>query len=255
MNNIEIIGVIPARYSSQRLPAKPLIDLLGKTMIQRVYEQAKKATLLSRVVVATDDSRIEEAVRKFRGEVMMTARDIKSGSDRVAAVAAGIPGEIYVNIQGDEPLISPQMIDEAVRVVADDPHAGIGTLVKRITNPLELKNPSIVKVVIDASGYALYFSRAAIPYVRGVDDQTQWLSHGPFLKHVGIYVFRSEALKAYATMVESPLEKSEKLEQLRLLEHGFRIRVGRTEHESIPVDTPEDADLVRTLLKQKQPTN
>jgi len=192
-----VIAVIPARYASQRLPAKPLVDLLGKSMIQRVYERVSLASLPSSVVVATDDERIADAVRKFGGEVKMTSSDIKSGSDRVAAVAQKLPGEIYVNVQGDEPLIAPEMVDEAVRVLLDDPTAQVGTLVRRIESADDLVNPAVVKVVMSSMHNALYFSRAAIPVVRDIDDKALWLNKHTFYKHVGIYVFRRDFLLSY----------------------------------------------------------
>lgn len=244
-----VVAVIPARYGSQRLPAKPLVDLCGKTMIQRVYEQASMASLLSQVVVATDDDRIAAAVRSFGGEVIMTSDSIKSGSDRVAAVAGVLPAEIFVNIQGDEPLIPPQMIDEAVRVVLDDPGADVGTLVRRIDSPAELLNPAVVKAVLSADRTALYFSRSVIPTVRDEVDQTQWLRLHTFYKHVGIYVFRRTFLLEYPSLPESALERAEKLEQLRILEHGYRIKVGITNFESISVDTQEDVGRVIEVLK------
>lgn len=246
-----IIAVIPARYASQRLPAKPLVDLLGKTMIQRVYEQVRKASLPTKVVVATDDQRIADAVRAFGGDVMMTSPDIKSGSDRVAAVAREIPGEIFVNVQGDEPLIAPAMIDEAISVVLNEPTASVGTLVKKIDSLDDLLNPAVVKVVLSLGHDALYFSRTAIPFLRDVKDQSQWLSSHAFFKHVGIYVFRKDFLMSYAAMPESGLERAERLEQLRILERGFRIKVGITEHDSVPIDTPEDVRRVVDLLRTK----
>lgn len=247
-----IVGVIPSRYASQRLPAKALVDLLGKPMVQRVYEQAVKARLLNRVVVATDDGRIADAVRRFGGETVMTSPDIKSGSDRVAAVAAKIKGDIFVNVQGDEPLIAPQMIDEAVRVVLKDKNAIVGTLVKRIESAEELENPGVVKVVVSKDGYGLYFSRSAIPHVRDEADASKWLGHQHFYKHFGIYVFRRNFLLKFAKMKPTQLEKSEKLEQLRILENGYRIKVGITKYDSIPVDTQEDADRVISLLRAQQ---
>jgi len=244
-----VVAVIPARYASQRLPAKPLIDLLGKSMIQHVYEQASKASLLSQVVVATDDDRIAAAVRAFGGEVIMTSSEIRSGSDRVAAIASVLPAEIFVNVQGDEPLIAPQMIDEAIRVVLDDPEADVGTLARKIDSPADLQNPAVVKVVLSADRTALYFSRSVIPFVRDEADQSQWLQRQTFYRHVGIYVFRRSFLLKYPSLSESLLERSEKLEQLRILEHGFRIKVGITNFESISVDTQEDVGRVIEVLK------
>jgi 3-deoxy-manno-octulosonate cytidylyltransferase (CMP-KDO synthetase) len=244
-----VVAVIPARYASQRLPGKPLVDLLGKPMIQRVYEQAKRARLLDRVVVATDHQRIVGVVQAFGGDVIMTSADIKSGSDRVAAVARVIDGDIFVNVQGDEPLIAPDMIDQAVRVVLDDLKAQVGTLAKKIDSLADLQNPSVVKVVVGPDSNALYFSRSTIPFVRDEADQKKWLTHQTFLKHIGIYVFRKEFLLKYSQLRESPLERAERLEQLRILEHGFHIKVGITNYDSIPIDTKEDVEKVIRLLK------
>ncbi len=247
-----IIAVIPARYASQRLPAKPLVDLLGKPMIQRVYEQVRRASLPTGIVVATDDGRIADVVRGFGGNVMMTSPDIKSGSDRVAAAAREMPGDIFINVQGDEPLIAPAMIDEAVRVVLNDPAVSVGTLVKKIDSVDDLLNPAVVKVVVNIGLDALYFSRTAIPFLRDIGDQSHWLNSHTFFKHVGLYVFRKDFLLGYAAMPESSLERAERLEQLRILERGFRIKVGITQHDSVPIDTPEDVQRVVELLRAKR---
>ena len=246
-----VIAVIPARYASQRLPGKPLIDLLGKPMIQRVYDQVRQAGLPSQVIVATDDERIASVVKGFGGDVVMTSPSIKSGSDRVAAVAREVPGDIFINVQGDEPLIAPEMIDEAVRVIADDTTAVVGTLVKKIESTEELFNPSIVKVVISETGTALYFSRSAIPFLRDVNDQSKWLQHHTFYKHIGMYVFRKDFLRSYSSVPESILERAERLEQLRILEHGYAMKVGVTRFESVPIDTQEDVRRVIQLLQRK----
>ncbi|MEX0602120.1 MAG: 3-deoxy-manno-octulosonate cytidylyltransferase [Bacteroidota bacterium] len=243
-----IVAVIPARYSSQRLPAKPLIDLLGKPMVQRVYEQATRASLVGKVVVATDDERIASVVRDFGGEAILTPSSIRSGSDRVAAVALKTEGDIFVNVQGDEPLIPPAMIDEAVRTLLEDDRAVAGTLAKNIVSHEELLNPAVVKVVMDVNGYALYFSRSAVPFFRDEPQQTLWPTRMTYYKHIGIYVFRRSFLAAFARMPESTLEAAEKLEQLRILENGYSIKVGITEHDSIPIDTQEDVERVRRLL-------
>jgi 3-deoxy-manno-octulosonate cytidylyltransferase (CMP-KDO synthetase) len=245
------IGVIPARYASTRLPAKPLVDLLGKPMVQRVYEQAKRAAMLDRVVVATDDARIVDAVNRFGGEVILTSPDIKSGSDRVAAVAEKIPGDLYVNVQGDEPLMPPQMIDEAVALMHDDTEAVLGTLARRIDSASDLSNPATVKVVVSAEGRALYFSRSPIPYVRDDANIAAWTGRHRFLKHIGLYVFRARFLRTFVQLPESALERAERLEQLRVLENGFAIRVGITEYDSIPVDTPADVERVITILNTR----
>ena len=245
-----IVGVIPARYASERLPAKPLVDLLGKPMIQRVYEQAKKARMLSRVVVATDDVRIEKAVSNFGGDVMLTSPEIKSGSDRVAAVASKIDGDIFINIQGDEPLIASEMIDQAAQLLLDDVSAPVATLVKKIDSVVDLLNSNVVKVILNHEMCGLYFSRTAIPYVRDQANIATWLDHCVFYKHIGLYVFRSDFLKRYAQLPISNLEKAEKLEQLRILEAGYKIKIGITNFDSIPIDTPDDVERVVSILRQ-----
>jgi 3-deoxy-manno-octulosonate cytidylyltransferase (CMP-KDO synthetase) len=245
-----VVGVIPARYASQRLRAKPLVDLLGKPMIQRVYEQAKKAGMLDRVVVATDDVRIEKAVELFGGKVILTSPDIKSGSDRVAIIASQTDGDIFVNIQGDEPLIAPEMIDQAVNVLINDPSASVGTLVKVINSKEDLLNPNVVKVVLSSELYGLYFSRAAIPFIRDEKDTGLWIEHHAFYKHIGLYVFRRDFLMQYSQLPASKLEKAEKLEQLRIIEAGHKIKAGITTFDSIPIDTPEDVERVVSILQQ-----
>lgn len=251
MSAPRVVGVIPARYASQRLPAKPLLDLLGKTMVQRVYEQAKKATRLHRVMVATDDERIAKVVHDFGGEVIITPPEIKSGSDRVAAVAANDDGDIYVNIQGDEPLIAPQMIDQVAEILINDAVAVVGTLARKINTSIELSNPGVVKVVVDRNSNALYFSRSTIPYVRDEQNPLKWVERKTFYKHIGLYVFRKDFLLQFSQTPESNLEQSEKLEQLRILENGYNIKVGITEYDSLPVDTLADAERVIAILKEQ----
>ncbi|MCR4439296.1 MAG: 3-deoxy-manno-octulosonate cytidylyltransferase [bacterium] len=245
------VGIIPARWDSSRFPGKPLADIAGKPMIQWVYGRAQRAALLSQVIVATDDERIEEAVRAFGGEVAMTPRKVASGTDRVALVARDMPVEIVVNIQGDEPLIEPGSIDQAVRLLIDDPEAVVGTLAREVRNPEELTDPNTVRVVLDRKGYALYFSRAAIPFVRDCPNPEEWLDHATFYNHIGLYVFRRSFLLKYATLPQTPLEKVEKLEQLRILEHGFRIRVGITNSVPLCVDTPADLERVREEVRNR----
>jgi 3-deoxy-manno-octulosonate cytidylyltransferase (CMP-KDO synthetase) len=243
--------VIPARYASERLPGKPLADILGKPMIQRVYEQVRQAALITRVIVATDDERIASVVRGFGGEAVMTPVECRSGSDRVALVARAMEDlEIVVNVQGDEPLLVPATIDEAVRPLIADPTIEVGTLVRKIEDPLEIDNPGIVKVTLDRRGFCLYFSRSPIPYVRG-HAKDFWVTHQTFYKHVGLYVFRRKFLLTYASLAPTPLEEAEQLEQLRILEHGHRIRATVTTYDSIHVDTPEDLDRVRLLAEQQ----
>ncbi len=245
------IGIIPARWESSRFPGKPLADIAGKPMIQWVYERAQRAALLSQVIVATDDERIEQAVRSFGGEVVMTPRRVASGTDRVALVARDMPVEVVVNIQGDEPLIEPASIDQAVRLLIDDPEAVVGTLAREVTSAEELADPNTVRVVIDRKGYALYFSRAAIPFVRDSSSPGEWLRRATFYNHIGLYVFRRSFLLKYASLPQTPLEQAEKLEQLRILEHGFRIRVGITNSVPLCVDTPADLERVREEVRRR----
>lgn len=252
MSNPNIVAIIPARYGSTRLHAKPLIDLCGKPMIQRVYEQVKKSSLVNNIIVATDHSDIASVVSKF-GEVIMTPSDIKSGSDRIAYVAKDLKNaEIVVNVQGDEPLIPPQMIDAAVQPMLDDESIQVATIVKPISKSEELFDPGVVKVVLDKQNFALYFSRSPIPHLREEKDKAIWHHRHQFYKHFGIYVFRKSFLLQFTELKETALEQAEKLEQLRILEHGFRIKVTITEHDSIAVDTAEDADKVRRLLEKNK---
>ena len=246
---MKIIGIIPSRYASQRLPAKSLADIHGKPMVQRVYERAKQSRLLTDVIIATDDERIASAVKKFGGNAAMTPQSIQSGSDRVAFVARSLDADIIVNVQGDEPLIEPAMIDETIQLLIDDAAAVVGTAVKKITLLDELLTPNVVKVVIDKNNYALYFTRSLVPFVRDSQEVTDWLKRAVFYKHFGIYVYRGSFLQQYASLPPTLLEQAEKLEQLRILEHGFRIKVAITEFDSIPVDTQEDLDRVSAKFK------
>jgi 3-deoxy-manno-octulosonate cytidylyltransferase (CMP-KDO synthetase) len=239
-----VVGIIPARWASSRFPGKPLVDLLGKPMIQHVYERSRQARTLERLVVATDDDRIFQAVRAFGGEVVMTRADHPTGTDRLAEAAAGMDAEIIVNIQGDEPLIEPEVIDAAAQPLLDDPSIPMGTLRARITDPEALHNPNVVKVVVDRQGFALYFSRALIPYARDKD-----VSEVTYYYHPGLYVYRKEFLLKYASLPPTPLELTEKLEQLRALEHGYRIKVVETAHHPVSVDRPEDVEHVVRLMR------
>lgn len=238
-----IAAIIPARYGSTRLPGKPLVALAGKPMVQHVYERARRAKLVNRILVATDDRRVAEAVKRFGGEAVMTPGELPSGSDRVAYVAKKLDSAtIIVNVQGDEPLLEPAMIDQAIQLLVDDPTVQVGTLVKWSESAEEFLNPNIVKVVLDEQGFALYFSRAPVPFHR--DGRT----FDGFYKHIGLYVYRREFLLKYISLPETNLERHEKLEQLRILQHGFRIKVAITEHDSIPVDTPDDVERVTAKL-------
>ncbi len=243
------IAIIPARYSSVRFPGKPLADIAGKPMIQHVVERARAASLIDGVVVAPDDDRIAGAVRKFGGRAVMTPACLATGTDRVAYAARELEeAEIVVNVQGDEPLILPEMIDQAVRPLREDTAMQAGTLVKRITEAAELGNPNVVKVVLDRCGRCLYFSRSPIPFGRD-GGQAQWTARHPYYKHIGLYVFRRDFLLQFAALEHTPLEQMEKLEQLRILEHGFGITAAVTTLDSVAVDTPADLERVRTLIR------
>ncbi|MDE3057273.1 MAG: 3-deoxy-manno-octulosonate cytidylyltransferase [Bacteroidota bacterium] len=248
-HSLKIVGIIPSRYASTRLPAKSLADICGKPMVQHVYERAKQSLLLTDVIVATDDGRIESAVKRFGGNVVMTPTTIRSGSDRIAYAAQSISADIIVNIQGDEPLIEPRMIDQTISILLDDAGAVVSTAVKRIVEGEDVFNPNIVKVVFDKNNYALYFSRSPIPYVRDEKHGVNWVDNVTFYKHFGIYVYRTEFLKKFSSFEPTMLERSEKLEQLRILENGFHIKVAVTEFDSVAVDTPEDLERVREKVK------
>lgn len=242
---MKILAVIPARYASTRFPGKPLISIAGKPMIERVWERARRASLVSQVIVATDDERIVKAVKSFGGEAVLTRPDHRSGTERVAEVAVAHPdAEIVVNVQGDMPLIEPAAIDAGIEAVRSDEDVRVGTLAVPITNPAEIMDPNVVKAVLDFDGNALYFSRAPIPWVRDRGGPV----HAKHLKHVGLYVFRREALLEFATFPQGDVERIEQLEQLRWLENGYRIRVAETEYKSVEVDTPEDVKRVEQLL-------
>lgn len=239
---MKILGVIPARYGSSRFPGKPLTDILGKPMILRVYEQAKKCILLDDLIVATDDERIADCIRSFKGNVMMTAETLNSGTERCNAVVTNLPGEkqfdVVINIQGDEPFIDPQQIAQLAGCFLSE-DVLIGTLVKKITQVEDLTNPNVVKVVFDKNHKALYFSRFPIPYLRGTDPG-DWLHGTDYYKHIGIYGYRTAILNKITYLPVSPLEKAESLEQLRWLGHGYPIHVKETDYESIAIDTPGD---------------
>lgn len=237
-----ILGVIPARYASSRFPGKALVPIDGKPMVQHVWERASMARYLSRVVVATDDDRIRDAVRSFGGQARMTREDHLSGTDRAAEVASAEDAEIVVNIQGDEPFLDPAAIDLAAAALVEDPSLPMGTLKKRIEIPDEIGNPNVVKVVTDRQGNAIYFSRCPIPYVRGS------ALPGAHYKHIGLYVYRRDFLLGYSQLPVGPLEQAERLEQLRALENGYSIRVVETDYESLGVDTPQDLERISGFL-------
>ena len=237
---MKILGIIPARYASTRFPGKPLVSIKGKTMIQRVYEQAKQCTSLNQVVVATDDSRIYDHVLDFGGQVIMTSPNHQSGTDRCAEVALSYDDyDAVINIQGDEPFINPNQIDKLANCI--DTGADIATLVKKITTNNELFNQNTPKVLINTMAEAIYFSRATIPLIRG-QEQEKWLAHYQYFKHIGIYGYRLPILKEITKLPPSPLEIAEGLEQLRWIENGYCIKVAETEYETFAIDTPEDLE-------------
>jgi len=240
---MKVIGVIPARYKSTRLEGKPLADIHGKPMVQHVYENARRASTLDSVVVATDDARICEAVRRFGGDVVMTKPEHTCGTERVAEVAAASDAAIVVNVQGDEPLLDPRMIDECVRALQENEGAGLATVVKKV-GEAAYHDPAVVKTVRDTRGRALYFSRSLIPYPR---------HHTPgfeVFEHVGLYAYRKDCLMKLSQMPPTPLEQIEGLEQLRALENGIAIQAVETSctGELVSVDTPEDLERVRQIL-------
>jgi len=241
-SNTVVIGVIPARYGSTRLPAKALAMIHGKPMIQHVYERCLKAKLLSEVLVATDDKRIFDAVINFGGNVVMTSKTHKSGTDRIGEAIKNIKCDVVVNIQGDEPMIAPDNIDKAIKPLIQDKSINVATLCISISDKKEISNPNVVKVVLDSNSNALYFSRSVIPFNR---DTTK----SEYFKHIGLYVYRKDYLMKLIKMKPSRLELTEKLEQLRVLESGQKIKVIETEIESYSVDTPADLRKIRKLIK------
>jgi 3-deoxy-manno-octulosonate cytidylyltransferase (CMP-KDO synthetase) len=237
-----ILGVIPARFASSRFPGKALAPLAGKPILQHVYERASQARYISKLIIATDDDRIAKVARSFGAQVQMTRPDHLSGTDRVAEVASSDHAQVIVNIQGDEPLIDPGAIDAAALALLDDPDLPMATLKKRIEIPGEIDNPNVVKVVSNLAGDAIYFSRCPIPYLRDGSGIVHY-------KHIGLYVYRREFLLAYSGLPVGPLEQAERLEQLRAIENGYRIRVVETEYESLGVDTPADLERIAALFE------
>jgi len=246
---LRFVGIIPARFASTRFPGKPLVDIGGKTMIQRVYEQVSKA--LSDVYVATDDQRIFDAVLAFGGKAIMTSNHHKSGTDRCFEAFSKLEEwfDVIINIQGDEPFIQPEQIIELQKCF-DEPETQIATLAKKVTEKdgFEfLSNPNNPKLVINKQNEALYFSRSVIPFVRGKEPKN-WISAHSYLKHVGIYAYRADILRELTLLEQSPLEIAESLEQLRWLENGYRIKVGFTDLETVGIDTPDDLEKVKGMF-------
>ena len=241
---MKAICVIPARYSSTRLPGKPLKLIAGVPMICRVYDRASKAKLIDKAIVATDDERIFKAVKEYGGEVMMTRADHPTGTDRLAEVAAAFADvDVIVNVQGDEPLIEPSLIDDLIRLFNEDPNLQMATVSTELKEETDINNPNNVKVISDLNGYALYFSRSVIPYPRNAGKSKVY-------KHIGIYAYRRDFLLKYSKMSPTPLEQSESLEQLRALENGYKIKVLRSDNQFIGVDTEEDLKLVNEIYKK-----
>ncbi|MGH9450762.1 MAG: 3-deoxy-manno-octulosonate cytidylyltransferase [Terriglobia bacterium] len=240
---LRILGVIPARYASSRFPGKALVPIAGKTMLQHVWERASQARYLTSLVIATDDERIRAAAQEFKAQVMMTRADHLSGTDRVAEAASASNAEIVVNIQGDEPLIDPAAIDAAVLGLLDRDDTPMSTLKKRIEREREIADPNVVKVVADAQDNAIYFSRSSIPYFRQGEPAV-------YFKHIGLYVYRRDFLLSYPDLPVGPLERAERLEQLRAIENGHKIHVAETEYESLGVDTLEDWERVAALFEK-----
>lgn len=250
----KVTAIIPARYASTRFPGKPLALLQGLPMIQHVCRRVAAATLVDRVIVATDDERILAAVQGFGGEAMLTRADHPTGTDRLAEVAGLLDSELIVNVQGDEPLIQPQMIDQAIRPLLDNADIEMGTLAAPLTRAEDFHSPHVVKVVRDLAGFALYFSRAPIPWPRDLSEEefAERLPQLAVWRHVGLYVYRRSLLLDYPHWPETPLEKLERLEQLRALERGVRLYVAETGWDSHGVDTPADLKRVEILMNEKK---
>lgn len=244
---MKFIGIIPARYASTRFPGKPLALLGGKPVIQHVYE--KVAAVLEASYVATDDERIYDVVKSFGGQVVMTRTDHKSGTDRIEEAIEKIGGEwdVVVNVQGDEPFVAKSQLDTICHCF-DDPTTQIATLGKPFESMEAVQNPNSPKIVVDNMGFAMYFSRSVIPYVRG-KEKSSWLTHYPFLKHLGIYAYRKDVLRQVTQLPQSSLEIAESLEQLRWLQNGFKIKVGTTDVETVGIDTPQDLERAEEFLK------
>jgi len=237
---MDVIGIIPARYGSTRFEGKVLADIHGKPMVQWVWEAAKKTKILDEVIVACDDKRVEDAVKSFGGKAAFTSKEHSSGTDRICEIINPLEVKVIVNIQADEPLVEPVMIENVARPLLEDPQINMTTLMKLIEEPQEIDDANVVKVVTDKQGFALYFSRSTIPYQRDKSVKTN------YYKHIGLYAYTKDFLFVFKNLPESNLERIEKLEQLRVLEAGFKIKVIETKISTIGVDTPEDLERVKT---------
>ncbi len=243
---MEVVGVIPARYSSTRFEGKVLADILGKPMLQHVWERAKEAHQLDELIIACDDERIASAAKGFGAKVVLTSKDHISGSDRLCEVVNPLDVKVVINIQGDEPLIHPTMIDKVARALLDDNSISMATIMKAIDDPEVINDPHVVKVVIDKNNFALYFSRSPIPHHAGNSE----IKLPVYFKHIGLYGYTKDFLFTYKNLPVSYLEKVERLEQLRVLEEGLRIKVIETKYDTIGVDTPEDLEKVKEYLRK-----
>ena len=242
---MNIIGIIPSRYNSTRFPGKSLVDINGKSMIQRVYEQAQKVKSFSKIIVATDDVRIEEHVKSFGGDVMMTSSEHQSGTDRCGEVVRKLTEnyDVVVNIQGDEPFIQPEQLEKLTEIFIDE-HTQIATLAIKLKNKEDIFNPNIVKVVFSISGNALYFSRNPIPFTRNISTEN-WIDSTSYFKHLGIYAYRSDILRKINAISPGKLEKAESLEQLRWIENDFKIKIVETDVDTIGIDIPQDLERIK----------
>ena len=247
---MKAVGIIPARLASTRLAQKVIVDICGKPMLQHVWERARKAGSLDEVIIAADDKTVADIARGFGAKVVFTSVDHRSGTDRLTEVVNPLDVKVLVNIQADEPLVHPAMINNLVMVLLENPDLVMATLIKRITDESDLQDPSVVKVVTDKNGFAMYFSRAAIPYNRQA-GQGSFLTQSHY-KHLGLYAYTKDFLFTFTNMPSSKLETIEKLEQLRVLENGYRIKTVETSYEMISVDTQEDLDKIRRLLQTER---
>lgn len=245
---MDVIGVIPARYSSTRFEGKVLADILGKPMLQHVWERAKQAKVLDDLIVACDDERVLAAAAGFGAKTVLTAKGHISGTDRIIEVVNPLDVKVVVNIQGDEPLIHPMMIDMAAQALLDDQTVSMATIMKKIEQAHDIANPDVVKVVVDKNNFALYFSRAAIPF----PARNSEVVSPAYYKHIGLYAYTKDFLFIYRNLPPSDLEKTEKLEQLRVLSEGYRIKVIETKYDTIGVDTPHDLEKVKEYLRQQE---
>ena len=254
---MKIVAVIPARWQSTRLKGKVLVKIKGKPMVQHVWERLKKAQEIDNIVIAVDKEKVKKAVESFGAKCILTSSEHPSGTDRIAEIAQTVEADVFVNVQADEPLIDPAMVDELAQVFKYEHNINMATLITRIHKKQDIFNPNVIKVVVDRKGFALYFSRSPIPYVR--DDGTETIScdmgqtsdiSASYFKHIGLYAYTKDFLFKYTGFPKSMLENEEKLEQLRVLEHGYKIKTVETRHETISVDTQEDLDRVREMFEK-----